>query len=42
MNNRVGINPGFIIKPNQVGFMGFMRAGFGGFYVGLINLKVFH
>ena len=36
---------GFIIEPNPAGFTGFMMVGFGGFYgfyVGFINLKVYH
>ena len=31
LTDRVGINQGFIIKPNPVGFTGFIRAGLGGF-----------
>ena len=42
---RVGIKPGFYHKAQPGGFYGFYEGGFlgfYGFYVGFINLKVFH
>ena len=42
---RVGIKPGFYHKSQPGGFYGFYEGGFLGFYrfyVGFINLKVYH
>ena len=42
---RVGIKPGFYHKARPGGFYGFYEGGFlgfYGFYVGFINLKVYH
>ena len=42
---RVGIKPGFYHKAKPGGFYGFYDGGFWGFYgfyVGFINLKVYH
>ena len=42
---RVGIKPGFYHKAQPGGFYGFYEGGFWGFYgfyVGFINLKVYH
>ena len=42
---RVGIKPGFYHKARPGGFYGFYEGGFWGFYgfyVGFINLKVYH
>ena len=43
--SRVGIKPGFYHKAQPGGFYGFYEGGFWGFYgfyVGFINLKVYH
>ena len=43
--DRVGIKPGFYHKTQPGGFYGFYEGGFFGFYgfyVGFINLKVYH
>ena len=43
--SRVGIKPGFYHKAQPGGFYGFYEGGFlgfYGFYVGFINLKVYH
>ena len=43
--SRVGIKPGFYHKAQPGGFYGFYEDGFWGFYgfyVGFINLKVYH
>ena len=42
---RVGIKPGFYHRAQPGGFYGFYEGGFlgfYGFYVGFINLKVYH
>ena len=39
---RVGIKPRFYHKAHPCGFYGFYEGGFLGFYVGFINLKVYH
>ena len=44
-SSRVGIKPGFYHKAQPAGFYGFYEGGFWGFYgfyVGFINLKVYH
>ena len=40
--NRVGIKPGFYHKAQPGGFYKVGFLGFYGFYVGFINLKVYH
>ena len=45
LKSRVGIKPGFYHKAQPGGFYGFYEGGFlgfYGFYVGFINLKVYH
>ena len=39
---RVGIKPGFYHKAQPGEFYGFYEGGFLRFYVGFINLKVYH
>ena len=39
---RVGIKPGFYHKAQTGRFYRFYEGGFLGFYVGFINLKVYH